>query len=122
MQRLYKTSPDLPCSAAQGAGKVDVCIVVYHRPPPSYASASLCICLAPPPQGADEGKSAKQEKDELIMALLLEEVLPKATSLYLAGPLQVRGRQHRALSFWGSRALHERLPFVYSRPSSTIPQ
>jgi hypothetical protein len=52
----------------------------------------LCILLLCCPQGADEGKSAKQEKDELIMALLLEEVLPKATSLYLAGPLQVLGK------------------------------
>lgn len=44
-----------------------------------------CMCV----QGADEGKSAKQEKDELLMAVLLEEVLPKATTLYMSGPLQV---------------------------------
>jgi hypothetical protein len=41
-------------------------------------------------QDGGEEKSAKQEKDELIMGLLLDEVLPKATTLYLAGPLQVR--------------------------------
>jgi hypothetical protein len=41
-------------------------------------------------------KSAKQEKDEMIMGLLLEEVLPKATTLYIAGPLQVRP------NIWGS--------------------
>jgi len=40
-------------------------------------------------QGGDEGKSAKQEKDELLMAVLLDEVLPKAATLYVSGPLQV---------------------------------
>ena len=37
----------------------------------------------------DEEKSAKQQTDELLMGVLLEEVLPKATSLYMQGPLQV---------------------------------
>jgi hypothetical protein len=47
-------------------------------------------CLHLVLQEAVEEKSAKQEKDEMIMGLLLEEVLPKATTLYMAGPLQVR--------------------------------
>eukprot|EP00775_Hariotina_reticulata_P010883 gene10883-11037_t len=34
-------------------------------------------------------KSAKTQHDELLMAVLLREVLPQATTLYLAGPLQV---------------------------------
>jgi hypothetical protein len=41
------------------------------------------------PQSAGEEKSEKQEKDEMIMSVLLDQVLPRATSLYLAGPLQV---------------------------------
>jgi hypothetical protein len=35
-------------------------------------------------------RSAKAERDELLMALLLEQVLPRAADLYLSGPLQVR--------------------------------
>lgn len=45
-------------------------------------------------QGGVGEKSAKQEKDELIMSLLLDEVLPKATTLYMAGPLQVQQQEH----------------------------
>ncbi|WIA10139.1 hypothetical protein OEZ85_010346 [Tetradesmus obliquus] len=33
-------------------------------------------------------KSAKADRDELLMALLTEQVLPRAAELYLAGPLQ----------------------------------
>lgn len=44
-------------------------------------------------QSAGEEKSEKQERDEMIMSLLLDQVLPRATALYLAGPLQVRQQQ-----------------------------
>lgn len=37
-------------------------------------------------------KSPKQEKDKLLTAVLLEDVLPKAVTLYMSGPLQV-GKQ-----------------------------
>ncbi|KAF6265330.1 nucleosome assembly protein-domain-containing protein [Scenedesmus sp. NREL 46B-D3] len=41
-------------------------------------------------QGGGEGgvRSAKAERDELLMALLVEQVLPRAADLYLSGPLQ----------------------------------
>lgn len=52
-------------------------------------------------EGSNE-KSAKQEKDELIMALLLDEVLPKATTLYMAGPLQVQQQEHLRTAGWTS--------------------
>jgi hypothetical protein len=44
--------------------------------------------------GEGSAKSAKAERDELLMALLLEQVLPRAADLYLAGPLQVSATAH----------------------------
>lgn len=56
----------------------------------------MCVCvfvtvtlLSPHTLQSEQEKSAKQEKDELLMAALLEDVLPKAASLYMEGPLQV---------------------------------
>jgi hypothetical protein len=51
-------------------------------------SAAAC-CLQDEQAGEGGVKSAKAERDELLMALLLEQVLPRAADLYLAGPLQV---------------------------------
>jgi hypothetical protein len=52
-------------------------------------------CCLQDEQGGEGGvKSAKAERDELLMALLLEQVLPRAAELYLAGPLQVSASTH----------------------------
>lgn len=56
-----------------------------HARPALIQATRLSFVL----QEGGEEKSAKQEKDEMIMGLLLEEVLPKAATLYMAGPLQV---------------------------------
>lgn len=54
---------------------------------------ALIVCAATWLQDEAEAeggaKSAKADRDELLMALLTEQVLPRAAELYLAGPLQV---------------------------------
>jgi hypothetical protein len=49
--------------------------------------------LSPYRQAGSDGEaaaSAKQERDELLMRRLTEEVLPQAYTLYVSGPLHVR--------------------------------
>jgi hypothetical protein len=54
-------------------------------------------------------KSAKLQHDELLMATLVREVLPKATTLYMAGPLQVRCCDARQLEHLASTARSKQL-------------
>jgi hypothetical protein len=60
---------------------------------PCVLRCDAAVCWLQDEQGAEGGvKSAKAERDELLMALLVEQVLPRAADLYLSGPLQVSAK------------------------------
>jgi hypothetical protein len=71
----------------------------------------LPVCLQDEAGAEGGAKSAKAERDELLMALLVEQVLPRAADLYLSGPLQVGGR---STPLTAACALAANLPLVFA--------